>query len=88
MKNYLKPGSGMSMTRFAVMVGIMLASIMLMSMSTVMIIKAVKCEEIDWIGMAAFVAGVGGFLFPLIWGKAIEKKSYHKHNVTTNEDSK
>lgn len=78
-------GSKKSMMRFAVFFTIMLAGFLGIVLGIVIIIKAYKCEMIDWTGCAIFLTAIAATITGVLGMKAVQKK--HEKPALTEKPS-
>jgi hypothetical protein len=77
-KNMLKEGGGISMMRVSLLVIIVLAVLLVLTLSSYVVLAILMSATIEWGGMATFLTAVAGFMAPAFVGKALQKK--HEKN--------
>ena len=73
-QEFLKEDSKVSSMRWALMQVIRMAFILIMAVAANIIIKSVKASDIDWTGIALFLAGLSAFIGTAFTGKWLQKK--------------
>lgn len=73
LRELLSENSDQSMMRFAVLITLIIAGILGMILGFVLIIKSIRCDEIDWSGCAIFLGAIAATITGSLGMKAYQK---------------
>jgi hypothetical protein len=74
MFKFLSEDSKVSSMRVALFLGMICICLMCSGIVAYLLIHAVKCSTLDWMGMSVFLGAVSAFAGTLLYGKVQQKK--------------
>ena len=72
-KDLMSENSDQSMMRFAVFFTLIIAGILGIVLGFVLVLRSIRCEEIDWSGSAIFLAAIAATITGSLGMKAYQK---------------
>jgi hypothetical protein len=85
-KNILTSGSKESSIRLTMLWGMLISSIILLSLSFIIIYCSIYDKNLDWSGMSLFMGALSTFMGVLIYGKVNQKKQEVYESINSNDN--
>ena len=85
-KELMSGGNKASMMRYAVFFTLKIAGFLSLILGIVLLVKAYKCETIDWIGAAIFLGSIATLITGVTGVKAYQKKAETAHLKKGSEE--